>query len=750
MKKLILTLFIGVLSINSYSQKLPFKYDSDSISLSKNISSLAKKTIRYYKEKDQKKYLDNLFRLQIVAKKYDSAIQTLNSLRVLYKSEYKSFHKVVGIQFETYSKIVTNKEYNKENIDLIFGKTLDKIYSKVSKNLKGDSFFYFSSKPKKEQKTFKKLIHTYSETDSISVKESLNICRNYLSLQVANLLSKSAKKYIKKATNERYIIQDSVFIKTRDKANLSAIIVRENSVKKPLPVILKFSIYPRSGLNMAKIAVQYGYVSVTVYTRGKRYSNDQLNPFEFDSNDTYDVIDWISKQPWCNGKIGMYGASYLGFTQWSATKNLHPALKTIVPMVSVGPGIDYPMYNNVFMSYMLRWIHYVENNKFVDSKEFRNTKKWDSIYNNWYKTGVAFNKLDSIDSRPNKTFRKWLKHPSYDKYWKNMMPYKRDFSKINIPVLTLTGYYDSDQRGALHYFEEHHKYNTNANHYLVIGPYDHSGATGFPDKNLNGYKIDSVADIRQIPLTFKWFNHILKDSLKPALLKDKINYQVMGTNTWKHKATIDKITNDSLTFYLDNTIVSNYYKLSHNKNTEEEEYIKQEIDFLDRTSFKKFQKLPEKIVDTVLLSKTKTTFISKAFQKDIEISGSFTGEINLIINKKDLDVSIELYQITPDGKFFALSTYLGRASYAKNRSKRKLLKPNKKESFPIVNASFTSKLLKKGSKLLVILSVNKSPYWQINYGTGKDVSKETIKDGTIPLQIKWLNSSYLKIPIYKR
>jgi uncharacterized protein len=62
---------------------------------------------------------------------------------------------------------------------------------------------------------------------------------------------------------------------------------------------------------------------------------------------------------------------------------------------------------------------------------------------------------------------------------------------------------------------------------------------------------------------------------------------------------------------------------------------------------------------------------------------------------------------------------------------------------------FMSRKVIKGSKLLLVVGVNKSPDWQINYGTGKDVSDETIKDSGIPLEVKWYNDSYVEIPVYK-
>ena len=75
-----------------------------------------------------------------------------------------------------------------------------------------------------------------------------------------------------------------------------------------------------------------------------------------------------------------------------------------------------------------------------------------------------------------------------------------------------------------------------------------------------------------------------------------------------------------------------------------------------------------------------------------------------------------------------MSYFLGRASYARDMSVRKLLTPGKVESIPFVKTRMVSRLLSKGSRLLVTLNVSKNPYAQINYGTGKDVSDEDIND----------------------
>lgn len=142
-------------------------------------------------------------------------------------------------------------------------------------------------------------------------------------------------------------------------------------------------------------------------------------------------------------------------------------------------------------------------------------------------------------------------------------------------------------------------------------------------------------------------------------------------------------------------------------------------------------------------------FESEVLDKDIIISGSLSGVFNVSINKKDFDTETYLYQIQPDGKPSLLSTHIVRASYAKNNEKRQLLEPNKMEQIPINNSYVISKKIEKGSKLLLLVGVNKSPNWQINYGSGKDVSDETVKDSGKPMEIKWYNDSYVEIPVYK-
>lgn len=528
-----------------------------------------------------------------------------------------------------------------------------------------------------------------------------------------------------------------------DGDSLTALIIYNKDIP-PQPAILQYSIYPfkADSLN-CKRAVNLGYAGIIVYTRGKAGSKHTIEPFEHEAKDAYTVLDWISNQSWCDGRIGMYGGSYLGFSQWAAAKSGHPALKTIVPQVAVGIGVDFPMNNNIFMSYALDWLHYVTDNNVLNKKAMgsKNAKKW-------FKKGTAFKEIDTYGGGRHEVFQKWLQHPDYDDFWQKMIPYKEDFAKINIPVLTITGYYDPDQLGAMYYYREHYKYNPDANHYLIIGPYDHYGPQGVPTKKIRNYTIDSVAQVNFYKLPFDWFDYVLKGKEKPQFLKDKVNYQVMDNNEWRYASSLPALSNDTLTFYLSNIKQNKKgYQLATNKPNSGS--ITYTVDLKDHKETIYQGATGASIVNKNLMNDACLTFYSEPLEEDVIVNNNFSGTVMASINKKDMDVMLELYELKPDGTYFKLSYFTGRASYVKDRSNRKLLSPETIEMIPFTNSFMTGKKVAKGSKIVVTLGILNTSGWQVNYGRGKDVSNEIRDDAAIPLKIEWQSSSFIKVPVWK-
>jgi hypothetical protein len=692
--------------------------------------------------------IDSIFRVvnyYFIKKQYDSLINILPHINEFYKEKYPEFHEYMGKSRLVYVK----SKIREKNKAISFEESYYEELSKYIDNIKDEKPLYVEAFFKNQiidaSDYLKKSLE--NQKDSITLQDAHNFIITYNNAKLYEETHEIVSKVLRDREKENYAIKDSIIIKNGN-AEISLRAIRSKKSNEKLPTILQFSIYPNKyDRDLAKYYAKKGYNAVIAYTRGKWLSNDKLRSFEHDGDDVNTVIDWIVKQPWSDGQVGMLGGSYLGFTQWAAVKKVHPALKTIVPQVAVGVGVDYPMQNNVFMSYMLRWIHYVENNKFTDRGDFSDVKKWQKVYADWFESGLSYRKLDSIDGRPSETFQRWLNHPSRDEFWQNMVADKEDFFKIDIPVLTTTGYFDDDQTGAMYYLREHYKYYKNPEHYLVIGPYDHGGGQGSPSEVLKGYKLDSVAKISINDLAFEWFDYVLKGKEKPKLLQDKINYQVMDSNTWKHVPSLSELYKNQQVFYLSNEKIGDYFKLKTTKGNSNT-YVSQEIDFSDRKKIHEhidFEKL--KIVDSTFNSNNGLVFVSEPFEKDTEISGSFSGELSVMINKKDIDYTLQLFEQKLDGTYFYLSNHIQRASYSESREKRKLLKPNKKTKLTFKDTYFTSKKLAKGSKLILIVNINKNPEWQVNHGTGKDVSLETIKDAGEPLRVKWFTDSFIKIPI---
>ena len=139
-------------------------------------------------------------------------------------------------------------------------------------------------------------------------------------------------------------------------------------------------------------------------------------------------------------------------------------------------------------------------------------------------------------------------------------------------------------------------------------------------------------------------------------------------------------------------------------------------------------------------------FVTTPFSQAKEVSG-LDGGFHLRINKRDLDVGIALYEVLPDGRLFELTYYTERASYAKDLSVRHLLTQGKEAVIPFKQDYLFSRLIQPGCRLLLTVTVNKNAFAEVNYGTGRDVAKESVKDAGVPMQVDWLTSSYIGLRV---
>ena len=387
-----------------------------------------------------------------------------------------------------------------------------------------------------------------------------------------------------------------------------------------------------------------------------------MAPFKTDGEDARAVIDWIAKQSWSDGRVGMYGGGYSGFTQWAAAKRLPAALKAIAASSPNAPGVDFPMRGGIFRNSAYRWAYNVTNKKGWD--DTYNDKRWRSLEETWYQSGKSYFEFDHTEEKPNLYFHTWLHHPSYDGFWRRLIPDAAELSRINIPVLTAVGYYGGDLPGALYYFAQHRHSNPQADHTLLVGPYDDGAMQSGPVSVLRGYPVDQAALINLRELRYEWFDSVFKGTPRPALLSDRVNFEVMGANEWHHAASLDEMADSRQRYFLGTAESGDGHVLSRQQPSKAT-FVRQAINFADRSDAS--WRPPFNIVGNDLPLHNSLKFISEPLSEAMDISGSISGRLDLTVNRMDVDLTVALYELSPNGEYLALydPVYAFRASYAR-------------------------------------------------------------------------------------
>jgi putative CocE/NonD family hydrolase len=287
------------------------------------------------------------------------------------------------------------------------------------------------------------------------------------------------------------------------------------------------------------------YLVVVQDIRGQGTSGGTFSEFTNDQDDGYDSVEWAAALPGSSGKVGMYGSSYVGATQWLAAVSAPPHLATIVPA-------------NTASDYYDGWTY--------EGGEFRLAfvEPW-SIGS--IATGAALNRHDDLtvaqlkaaaaestrwlNFRPYKDlpplqpqsptvapwYFDWIRHSARDDYWKRWSIRQR-YSAVKVPVLDVEGWYDAFLAGGTENFAGMITHGATLaarnNQRLVIGPWDHvdwGRAGSAPAPILRA--IGPVADSPINDLMLAWYDHFLKGSDNGVSGQPRVDYFLMGANRWK-------------------------------------------------------------------------------------------------------------------------------------------------------------------------------------------------------------------------
>jgi putative CocE/NonD family hydrolase len=546
-----------------------------------------------------------------------------------------------------------------------------------------------------------------------------------------------------------YDIRWGVKIPMRDNVELNATLYLP---KKPagsapkMPVVFTLTPYISDTYHpRASYFASHGYVFALVDVRGRGNSGGEFEPFAQEPHDGHDVVEWLAQQPFCDGKVAMWGGSYAGFDQWATAKGLPPHLATIVPAAAAHPPLDYPSLQNVGEMYDMQWFTYTSG-KASQMNLFGDSKFWRTKYLDAYKKHIAFKTFDSFIGNPSVNFQRILKHPTADAYYDAMIPTVDQFKKLTLPLLTITGQYDGDELGAMTFYRNHlanASPETRAKHFLIIGPWDHAG-TRTPTDEVGGVKFGKDALVDLNDLHRQWYDWTMKNGAKPSFLKNQVAYYLIPSGNkgdngeWKYTDSYANLIANPKTLYFDSksgeangvfhcgTLTEAKPKGGTDKFVYDPLDIRrgEEVEGIESNEKTAAldQKLPLSIGDDGLVYHT------DPLSKETPLIGCPTVTVWMSIDTPDVDLEADLYEIQTDGTSISLWSDVRRLRYRESLREAKLVKPGEIVKCDFNPGLFVARKLMKGSRLRLVVTAVNSIFWQKNYCSGGVVADETVKD----------------------
>jgi uncharacterized protein len=529
-------------------------------------------------------------------------------------------------------------------------------------------------------------------------------------------------------------MQWNVRIVMRDGVHLAATVYLPVNQTKAAPAIFILTPYVAQSFHDRGVYfAEQGYPFLAVDVRGRGNSEGEFICFANLSEDGHDIVEWLAKQPYCNGQVAMWGGSYQGYAQWRAASARPPHLRTIVPVASPYLGVDSPMRNNIYAPYMVQWLNMIAGRTLQD-KIFADLKFWTAQFKHCFDSGTAFAQVDEAIGCPSPVFQEWLDHPCLDAYWDHRNLTAEQYASITIPVLTITGICDGDQPGALMHYRQHLRFNPAACHYLVIGPWDHAG-TRTPKTDFYGLKVGAESLIDLPKLHAQWYAWTMQEGPKPAFLQKKVAYYVMGADRWRYAYTLDEVTSHSQPLYLSSSGSADDVFKSGSLTTrrpgrsgpDEYRYDPRDVSLSDlEYAVGPWTRADQRLVNAS--AGKLLVYHSAPFDQQTEITGFFNLSVWLSIDQPDTDFQVGIFEVALDGSVIQLTNDVTRARYRESLREESLVRTTAPLRYDFERLMFVSRQLQVGSRLRLTVGPINSMFSEKNYNSGNPVARESIDD----------------------
>ncbi|MSQ12468.1 MAG: CocE/NonD family hydrolase [Dehalococcoidia bacterium] len=579
-------------------------------------------------------------------------------------------------------------------------------------------------------------------------------------------------------------VETSVPTKMRDGVTLYADIIRPEGSGK-YPVLLQRTPYDRAGslvgrssalmgdmINMAT----HGYAVVIQDCRGRFESEGDWRPFFSEVDDGYDTVEWCAAQPWSTGKVGMYGGSYLGATQWLAAIAKPPSLVALFPSITSDGYYD----NWTYQGGALGWLMALSWGGLIAAQNLEHTLRNKEIPQAMVSKLVqALEQLQkSYSSTPPKDvpgmsreiapyFHEWLEHPTYDDYWKKISIVDRH-NQITVPAYNVGGWFDIFARGTLSNFSGVRAKGATPKARqgrLLMGPWAHTGQLSGLTGDYYFGSAGAAATVDLLGQQMRWFDYWLKGEQNGIDKEPPVKIFIMGENVWRTENEWPLARAQETKFFLHSSGRANTLNgdgmLSRDANGASESpdaflydprnpvptkggELCCDLLFFPGGSYD--QRAIEARPDVLC-------YTTPPLAEDTEVTGPMTVTLYAATSAPDTDFTAKLVDVcpAPDHCVHSLVDGIIRARYRNGTGRAAPpLKSGQVEKY-VIELGATSNLFKKGHSIRVEISSSNFPRFDRNPNTGEEPWKAAeLRTATQMVFHTAEHPSHITLPIIPR
>ena len=458
--------------------------------------------------------------------------------------------------------------------------------------------------------------------------------------------------------------------------------------------------------------VEHGYAVVVEDVRGRYESEGTFQPLRQEPNDGDDTINWVARQSWCDGKIGMMGGSYVGIVQWKAALLNNPHLKAIFPVVSGDDDYRDRFYSTGGAMKLGNRLEWMSENLRVPE------------YHPDFSKYVLHLPLRTADiaatGRTSEMYQLVMRHPAFDSFWRGIST-REQLAKIRVPVFSVGGWYDNFAESDLDAYATLHK-NSGLNR-ILIGPWPHNMSLKFDGVDFGP---DASVPIRELQM--EWFDQWLMGKDVPLVSQPPLKIFVMGENKWLDAREWPPEGSRPRSFYFQSNGRANTSSgdgaLSEKpaRGIVSDRYVfdpRNPVPTLGGAVCCNPRIFPWGPMDQRAVEQRDDVLVysTRPLKQPVEVVGPVQVVLYISTSATDTDFTAKLVDVFPDGYARNLTDGILRLRYRESLEKSQPAKPG--EVYPItVDAGVTSNVFLKGHRIRIEISSSNFPRFDRNPNTG--------------------------------